>query len=77
MDTIGYKVDGSLGYEVFMNHDGIITVKQDCPVTGIHLVVLNSSEAESLARALDEMKDWCKTNPEPILENPKTDKRKK
>jgi hypothetical protein len=29
---------------------------------GEQLVVLNSAEAEILARALDEMQDWCKTN---------------
>ena len=77
METVGYKVNGSLGYEVFMNQNGTITVKQECPIEGTQLVVLSSDEAESLARALDEMQDWCKTKSEPILENPNTDEEKK
>jgi hypothetical protein len=77
METIGYKVNGALGYEVFLNENGAITIKQECPIAGEQLVVLNSAEAEILARALDEMQDWCKTNSEPILENPDTDEEKK
>ena len=77
METIGYKVNGALGYEVFMNQNGTITIKQKCPIAGEQLVVLNSAEAEILARALDEMQDWCKINSEPILENPDTDEEEK
>jgi hypothetical protein len=59
METIGYKVNGALGYEVFLNENGAITIKQECPIAGEQLVVLNSAEAEILAR-----EDLCKKAPQ-------------
>lgn len=77
MQTVGYKVGASLGYEVFINGRGTISVKQECPAAGTQVVCLSKDEAESLARALDEMQDWCDTKSQPIVENPDTDEEKK
>jgi hypothetical protein len=54
--TIGYKMSEQRGFEVFLNGNGTISIKQLDPLTNHeNLIVLSKSEADALQSCLLEL----------------------
>ena len=68
--VIGYEMQKALGFKVFLNKGGNISISQDCDYTDA-LIVLTKEEAETLAGLLLELatEENCREMVEHIYED--------
>jgi hypothetical protein len=58
-DNIGFKMRKQMGFEVFINKGGAISIKQNDFYNQEMLIVLSRSEAEILQSCLSDLIDGC------------------